>query len=81
MRCTSPVRHATGGLVSISANFQNLYERSPIYVDKILKGAKPVDLPVSRPTKSVTVINLKTANGLGMTISPVLVAQAGEVIE
>jgi putative ABC transport system substrate-binding protein len=70
-----------GGLVSISANFQELYERSAVYVDKILRGAKPADLPVSQPTKFVTVINLKTASALGMTISPVLVAQADEVIE
>jgi putative ABC transport system substrate-binding protein len=72
---------SAGGLVSISANFQDLYERSAVYVDKILKGSKPADLPVSQPTKFVTVINLKTASALGMTISPVLVAQADEVIE
>jgi putative ABC transport system substrate-binding protein len=72
---------SAGGLVSISANFQDLYERSAVYVDKILKGARPADLPVSQPTKFVTVINLKTASALGMTISPVLVAQADEVIE
>ena len=72
---------AAGGLVSISANFQDLYERSAVYVDKILKGAKPIDLPVSQPTKFVTVINMKTANALGMTISPTLIAQADEVIE
>lgn len=72
---------SAGGLVSISANFQDPYERSAVYVDKILKGAKPADLPVSQPTKFVTVINLKTASALGMTISPVLVAQADEVIE
>jgi len=70
-----------GGLVSISANFEDLYERSAIYVDKILKGAKPTDLPVLQPTKFVTVINLKTASALGMTISPILIAQADEVIE
>jgi len=72
---------AAGGLVSISANFSELYERSAVYVDKILKGAKPGDLPVSQPTKFLTVINLKTAKALGMTIPPTLIAQADEVIE
>jgi putative ABC transport system substrate-binding protein len=72
---------AAGGLVSISANYQELYERSAVYVDRLLKGARPADLPVAQPTKFLTVINLKTASALGMTISPVLVAQADEVIE
>jgi putative tryptophan/tyrosine transport system substrate-binding protein len=52
-----------------------LYERSTVYVDKILKGAKPIDLPVLQPAKFVTVINMKTANALDMTISPVLIAR------
>jgi putative tryptophan/tyrosine transport system substrate-binding protein len=68
-------------LISISANFPLLYERSASYVDKIIKGAKPVDLPVEQPTRFQVVLNTKTARALGLTISPTLVAQADEVIE
>jgi putative ABC transport system substrate-binding protein len=72
---------AAGGVISISANFPLLYERSASYVDKIIKGAKPADLPVEQPTKFQVVLNMKTARALGLTISPTLVAQADEVIE
>jgi putative tryptophan/tyrosine transport system substrate-binding protein len=72
---------ATGGLVSISANFPALYERAAFYVDKILKGAKPANLPVEQPTKFQVVVNMKTARVLGLTISPILLARADEVIE
>jgi ABC-type uncharacterized transport system substrate-binding protein len=72
---------AAGGLVSMAANFPELYERSAFYVDKILKGAKPADLPVEQPTKFQVAINMKTAQALGLTISPTLLAQADEVIE
>jgi putative ABC transport system substrate-binding protein len=72
---------AAGGVISISANFPLLYERSASYVDKIIKGAKPADLPVEQPTKFKVVLNMKTARALGLTISPTLVAQADEVIE
>jgi putative tryptophan/tyrosine transport system substrate-binding protein len=70
-----------GGLVSISANWLTLYERAAFYVDKIIKGAKPADLPVEQPTKFQTVLNLRTARSLGLTISPSLLAQIDEVIE
>jgi putative tryptophan/tyrosine transport system substrate-binding protein len=70
-----------GGLVSMVANLPELYERAAFYVDKIIKGAKPADLPVEQPTKFQVVINLKTAQALGLTISPALLAQADEVIE
>jgi ABC-type uncharacterized transport system substrate-binding protein len=72
---------AAGGIVSISANFPLLYERSASYVDKIIKGAKPADLPVEQPTKFQVVLNVKTARTLGLTISPTLLAQADELIE
>ncbi|HKO08723.1 MAG TPA: ABC transporter substrate-binding protein [Alphaproteobacteria bacterium] len=70
-----------GGLVSISANFSALYERSAFFVDKIIKGAKPADLPVQQPTKFQAVINMKTAQALGLTILPSLLAQIDEVID
>jgi putative ABC transport system substrate-binding protein len=72
---------AAGGLVSMAANLPELYERAAFYVDKILKGAKPADLPVEQPTKFQVAINLKTAKALGLTISPILLAQTDEVIE
>ena len=72
---------AAGGLVSMAANFPELYERAAFYVDKILKGAKPADLPVEQPTKFDVALNMKTAKALGLTISPTLLAQTDEVIE
>ena len=72
---------AAGGLVSMAANFPELYERAAFYVDKILKGARPADLPVEQPTKFQVAINMKTAQALGLTISPTLLAQTDEVIE
>jgi putative tryptophan/tyrosine transport system substrate-binding protein len=72
---------AAGGVISISANFPLLYERSASYVDKIIKGAKPADLPVEQPTKFQVVLNVKTSRALGLTTSPTLLAQADEVIE
>ena len=82
-----PVMHGTreyvqvGGLMACGTNFPHMFRRAAAYIDKILKGANPANLPVEQPTKFELVVNLKTVKALGLTIPQSVLVQADEVIQ
>jgi putative ABC transport system substrate-binding protein len=76
-----PIFVRDGGLLSYGTDFRDIFYRSASYVNRILRGAKPADLPVQLPVKFVTAVNIKTAKALGLDVPPSLLLRADEVVE
>lgn len=77
----TPRSVADGGLIGYGASFEDLYRRAAVYVDKVIKGARPADLPIEQPSKFELAVNLKTARALGMTIPPSIILRADALVE
>jgi putative ABC transport system substrate-binding protein len=78
---TAPAYVYEGGLITYTDDWQALFDRTAMFVDRILKGAKPADLPVELPTKFKLIVNAKTARALGITIPPAVMLQADHIVE
>jgi putative ABC transport system substrate-binding protein len=76
-----PVNVKDGGLLSYGADFADVFRRAAVYVDRVLRGTLPSELPVQMPTKYILAINVKTAKALGLAVPPTLMLRADEVIE
>jgi putative ABC transport system substrate-binding protein len=79
--CSYPGHAQAGGLLTYATSYYDLFRRAATYVDRIVKGAKPGDLPIEQPTKFELIVNTRTAKALGLTVSPSLLLRVDQVIE